>query len=116
MKTRQTKKQFVLHRPLKEICGFTHEIIVGLVVNLESRRIRAMEYQVTCTQPKHPRSSSTDNVESSITLLHQMLGPVFDLKEFHGELPKLLNEYKERIDADLTFFYWIGSKTCYKDF
>ena len=75
-----------------------------------------MEYQVRCLQPKHPRSSSTDDVESFIALLHEMLGPVFDLKEFYRELPKILNEYKKRIDADLAFFYWTGSKTRYKDF
>jgi hypothetical protein len=45
-----------------------------------------------------------------------MLGPIFDPKQFYSELPKILNEYKKRIDTDLSFFYWTGSKTRYKDY
>ena len=49
-------------------------------------------------------------------VLHEMLGPVFDLKKFYSELTKILNEYKKRIDVELAFFYWTGSKIRYKDF
>ena len=101
---------------MKGICGFTREIIVGLVANLESRHLREIEYRTRCLQPEHPRSSSTDDVESFIALLHEMLGPIFDPKQFYSELPKILNEYKKRIDTDLSFFYWTGSKTRYKDY
>ena len=45
-----------------------------------------------------------------------MLGPVFDLKQFYDELQKLLNEYSERIDSELPFFYWSGKNERYIDF
>ena len=94
----------------------TREVIVGLVANLESRQLREVEYRCRALKPEHPRSSSIDDVESFIALLHEMLGPIFDMKEFYNALPKILNEYGKRIDNELPFFYWTGSKTRYKDF
>jgi hypothetical protein len=66
-----------------------------------------MEYIERGLPPEHPRSSSTDDVEGFFSLLHEMLGPVFDLKQFYDELPKILNEFKKRIDPNLPF-YFIG--------
>jgi len=45
-----------------------------------------------------------------------MLGPIFDLKQFYSELPKILNEFHKRIDPHLPFFYWTGAKQRYRDF
>lgn len=101
---------------MKGICGLTREVVVGLVANLESRHLRQMEYVSRGLQPEHPRSSSTDDVESFIALLHEMLGSIFDAKQFYSEMPKILNEFKKRIDTELPYFYWTGSKTRYKDF
>lgn len=103
------------HRPLKGICGFTREVIVGLVANLESRRLRRLENIARSIPPEHPRSSSSDDVECFIALLHEMLGDIFDLKQFFGEQPKILDEFRKRIDKDLQFYYWTGAKTRYTD-
>ena len=102
-------------RPVKGICGLTREVVVGLVANLESRHLRRIENAQRGLQPEHPRSSSTDDVEGFISLLHEMLGPIFDIKQFYSEQPKILNEFKKRIDSDLGFFYWTGAKTRYND-
>ena len=40
----------------------------------------------------------------------------FDLKQFYDECPKILNEFKKRIDPDLPFFYWAGAKQRYTEF
>ena len=45
-----------------------------------------------------------------------MLGPIFDLKQFFDQLPKILNEFKKRIDNRLPFFYWTGATIRYRDF
>lgn len=45
-----------------------------------------------------------------------MLGPVFDLKQFFDEMPKLLSEFKKRINPSLSFFYWTGANIRYRDF
>jgi hypothetical protein len=67
-------------------------------------------------KPEHPRASSSDDVEGFIALLHEMLGPVFDLKQFYDESRKIMNEYAKRINPQLPFFYWTGKKERYRDF
>ena len=103
-------------RPIKGICGLTRELVVALVANLESREIRRVEYQRREMKPEHPRASSSDDVEGFFSLLHGMLGPVFDLKQFYDESRKILNEYSKRIDSQLPFFYWSGKNERYTDF
>jgi hypothetical protein len=86
------------------------------VANVESRIIRQKEYLERGLPPEHPRSSSTDDVEGLMSLLHEVFGPVFDMKQFYDECPKILNEFKKRIDPDLPFFYYTGAKQRYTDF
>lgn len=75
-----------------------------------------MEYAQRVLPPEHPRASSTDDVEGFFALLHELLGPVFDLKQFFDELPKILNEFRKRIDPDLPFFYWTGVNERFREF
>lgn len=104
------------HRSIKGICGFTRELIVGLIANLESREIRRQEYLERGLPPEHPRASSSDDVEGFVALLHEMFGPIFDLKQFYQESTKILNEFGKRINPDLAFYYWTGAKERYRDF
>ena len=101
---------------MKGICGFTREIIVGVVANLESRQLRREEYLVRQLSPEHPRASATDDVEGMFSLLHEILGNIFDLKQFHDAQAKILNEFSKRIDPDLKFYYWTGAKHRYNEF
>lgn len=75
-----------------------------------------MEYQERGLPPEHPRASATDDVEWIISLMHEMLGDIFDLKQFIDEQPQILNEFKKRIDPELEFYYWTGAKEQYRDF
>lgn len=61
------------------------------MADLESRELGHWEYAARGLPPEHPRSFSTDNVKGFIALLHEMLGELFDLKQFLSELPKILN-------------------------
>ena len=103
-------------RSIKGICGFTRELIVGLIANLESRELRRLEYCERNLPPEHPRASSSDDVEGFVALLHEMFGLVFDLKQFYLESTKLLNEFSKRIDPNLAYYYWTGAKERYRDF
>lgn len=103
-------------RPIKGICGLTQETVIGLVANLESRELRRVQYQERGLPPEHPRASSSDDVEGIIALMHEMLGDIFDVKQFLDAQPKILNEFKKRIDPDLEYFYWTGAKERYRDF
>ena len=75
-----------------------------------------MEYQEKGLPPEHPRASATDDVEGIIALMHEMLGDIFDVKQFLDAQPKILNEFKKRIDPELEFYYWTGAKERYRDF
>lgn len=37
-----------------------------------------------------------------------MLGDIFDVKQFLDAQPKILSEFKKRIDPDLDFFFFTG--------
>ena len=67
----------------------TREIIFGLVTNLETCQQRGEEYTERDLPPKHPRASSTDDVEGIIALFHEVIGVVFDTKEFYDEFPEI---------------------------
>jgi len=101
---------FHFFRPIKGICGLTQETVVGLVANLESRELRRAEYQERGLPPEHPRSSATDDVEGIKALMHEMLGDIFDVKQFLDGQPKILSVFKKRIDPDLEFFLLDRSK------
>ncbi|XP_070534517.1 uncharacterized protein [Ptychodera flava] len=92
-------------RPIKGICGFTREIIVALIANIESAEWRRCEEG----PPEHPRASTTDDVEGFFSLIHSMLGPVFDHKTFRDNYKKICNEFTKRVDPDLPYYYWTGS-------
>ena len=94
----------------------TREVIIGLVANIETREQRRENYSALELPPEHPRSSSTDDVEGIISLFHEILGPIFDIKEFFDEFPKILNEFAKRIDPDCPFYYWTGCHTRFQDF
>ena len=79
--------------------------MIGLVASVESHLICHAEYAAKGLPLEHPKSSSTDDVEGLMALLHEVFGPVFDLKQFYDECPKIRNEFKKRIDPDLPFFY-----------
>ena len=86
------------------------------MANVKSHLICHAEYTAKNMPPAHPRSSSTDDVEGLMALLHEVFGPVFDLKQFYDECPKILNEFRKQIDSDLPFFYWTGAKQRYTEF
>ena len=87
-----------------------------MVANRESRQLRREEYLMRQLSPENPRASATDDVEGMFYLLHEILGNIFDLKQFHDAQAKILNEFSKRIDPDLKFYYWTGAKHRYNEF
>ena len=75
-----------------------------------------MEYNDRGLLPEHPRASGTDDVEGIIGLMHDMLGEIFNMKQFLDAQRKILNEFAKRIDPGLKFYYWSGAKERYTDF
>ena len=83
---------------------------------LGEQRVRRIEYQERALPPEHPRASATGDVEGIIGLKHEILGEIFDVKQFLDAQPKILSEFKKRIDPDLECFYWTGANERYRHF
>ena len=90
------------------IRGLTRETVVDLIANLTSFELRRAEYVSRDLPPEHPRSGTNDDVECFISVLHEMLGDIFDLKEFYD--PKIMTEFDKRIDRDIRSYYWTRHK------
>lgn len=84
------------------------EVIVALVANIESMELRRSECQTRCLPPEHPRASSTDDLEGYFSVLHHLLGAIFDHKTFIENSPKITQEFVKKADHDLPFFHWTG--------
>lgn len=50
-----------------------------------------------------------DDVEGIIVFFYEVIGVVFDIKEFYDEFFKIMNEFFKKSDFNLFFYYWIGS-------
>lgn len=48
--------------------------------------------------------------------MYEIVGEVFDVKQFIDEQLKIFNEFNKCIDLDLFFFYWIGVNECFSEF
>lgn len=103
----------MLIRPIKGIQGLTREVIVALIANIESQEDRRQRVDTCGLLPEHPRASSTDDVEGFFSIIHEMLGPSFDLKTFYDQYPKIINEFNKRIDPSTPFFYWTSKNERY---
>ncbi len=53
---------------LKGVCGLTHELVDGLIANLESREMWRKVYVATGLCPGNRRASSSDAVEGFVAL------------------------------------------------
>ena len=65
--------------------------------------------------PEHPHSGTSDDVESYISVLNEMLGDVFDMNSSLDSYPKILNEFGKGINPELPFYYWTGKKTRFSE-
>ena len=97
-------------RPIKGICGLTQGAVIGLVANLDSRQLGRTEYKERILPPEHPLASATVDVEGIIALMHEMLGEIFDVKQFLDAQPKSLKGFTKRLDPELHFYYWTRAK------
>ena len=55
--------------------------------------------------PEHPRASTTDDVECFFSVLRDMVGKHFTVKQVQYEWRKLCTEYMKRTDPELPFYY-----------
>ena len=58
---------------------------------------------------EHPRASTTDDVEYFFSVLRDLVGKHFTVKQVQFEFRKLCLEFTKRLDPDLLFFYFTSS-------
>ena len=59
--------------------------------------------------PEHPRASTTDDVECFFSVLRDVVGKHFTVKQVQYEWRKLCTEHMKRLDPDTPFFYYTSS-------
>ncbi|KAK3716248.1 hypothetical protein QZH41_018049, partial [Actinostola sp. cb2023] len=94
-----------VNRPVENICGFSRETVIEITTNIESQEARR-RINNEVGYPMHPRAGGTDDLETFFGLVHRYLGNVFLLKDFKQIWPRLVREFKKRMDENLPFYYW----------
>lgn len=91
------------------MCGFTREVVTGLVANIETREWRRRDIAQHESLPEHPRSSNTDDVECFFSVMRDQIGLNFTLKQVQFAWRKVCLEFQKRISIDLPFYYFTSS-------
>ena len=88
------------------MCGFTREVLTALIANIETREWRRRQ---DAQYPEHPRASSTDDVECFFSVMRDLVGANFTLKQAQFAWRKVCVEFRKRINVDLPFYYFTAS-------
>ena len=100
-------------RPINNILGFSREILVALITNIEGREHHRRRIANSRQKPEHPRASSTDDVESFFSMMRESIGRNFTTKQVAFNIRKVYSEFTKRLDPDLPFYYYTSSHTSY---
>jgi hypothetical protein len=94
-------------RTVSSICGFTREVLSALAADIETREWRRCLNDVL--GPEHPRSSTSDDVECFFSVMRDMVGANFTVKQAQIAWRKVCIEFEKRIDDTLPFYYFTSS-------
>ena len=96
-------------REVYGICGFSRETLVAVTTDIESREQKFLYNMEEGLPPEHPRASTTDDVECFFSVLRDVVGKHFTVKQVQYEWRKLCTEHMKRLDPDTPFFYYTSS-------
>ena len=99
----------VLFRSLHGVRGLTRESLIALTTNIESREWRRRELVNAGVHPEHPRASTTDDVECFFSVMRDMVGKHFTVREAQYGWRKACIEFGKRLDPELPFYYHTSS-------
>ena len=91
------------------MCGFTREVLVAVVANIETREWRRREISQHSLKHENPRASNTDDVECFFSVMRDQVGTNFTLKQAQFAWRKVCLEFQKRIDCDLPFYYFTSA-------
>ena len=73
-------------RDVSRIQGFTKEVLVALIADIETRNWRDSFNAKHGIPSEHPRSSTTDDIECFFSILRDMVGRSFTLKQVFASI------------------------------
>ena len=91
-----------------KVRGFIRETLIALTTTIESRQWVRRANHVLNLPPEHPRASTTDDVECYFSILRNVIGAHFTLKEVRFAWRKVCLEFAKRLDKDLLFYYYVS--------
>ncbi len=86
----------------------TRQTLVALTTTIESREWVRRRNNALLLPPEHPRASTTDDVECFFSILRNMLGTHFTVKDVRYAWRKICQELGKRLDKDLPFYYFVS--------
>ena len=100
---------FCPHRPISGVCGFTRETLHALIADIEGREWRRKNNEQKGIPLENPRASTTDDVECFFSILRDMIGPDFTLKQVQLEWRKACIEMSKHGSHPIPFYYHTSS-------
>ena len=102
---------YIPHFPHRNVTvlGFTREIVYALVTGIESVEWKRREYASTGRPLENPRSSTTDDVECMFSVMRDLTGKHFTLRQARYTWRKACIEFDKRLDPTLGFYYFSSS-------
>lgn len=94
------------YRPVTNVQGLTRETTIALLTSIESIEWERRERARMGIPPEHPRASTTDDVECLFSVMRDLVGNSFTLKNIQDEWKKICIEFGKRESSDLLFFYF----------
>ena len=89
--------------------GFTRETAYALVSGIESVEWKRRENVAIGRKTENPRSGTTDDVECMFSIMRDLTGKHFTLREARYTWRKACIEFSKRLDPDLGFYYFSSS-------
>ena len=99
----------MLYRPIIGVCGFSRETLIAVTTDIESREQKYAKNLEEGLKIEHPRASTTDDVECMFSIMRDLLGKNFTLKQVQYEWRKICGEFYKRMDPELPYYYHTSS-------
>lgn len=95
-------------RDVTRVCGLTRETLIAVTTDIEGREFRR-RLRAGIHPPEHPRSGTTDDVECFFSVMRDLIGKDFTVKQVKVGFRKISMEFLKRMDPDLMYFYHTSS-------
>ena len=102
-----------IHRPIKNILGFSRETLIAVIANIEGRECLRRFNRMG--KPEHPHASTSDDVECYFSMMRDAFGQSFTAKQVQYGFRNVTLEFVKRLNPDLPFYYHTSSHTRYSE-